>query len=88
MKNIISIDQKMEAASDRAYVSKNFIEAYLKKKEKMKKKKEAGVEDKKEEDSKRQSSIGRIQPGGGKQYLEDEVADVKEEMPQKAIATA
>jgi len=76
----------MEGASDRAYVSKNFIEAYLKKKEKMKKKKEGGIEDSKEE-AKRQSSIGRIQSSTGKQFLEDE-ADAKDEVPQKAIATA
>lgn len=52
----------MEGASDRAYVSKNFIDAYLKKKEKMKKKKDATGDEAKEEETtaKRQSSIGRI----------------------------
>jgi hypothetical protein len=33
----------MEGASDHAYVSKNFIEAYLKKKEKLKKKQKAAT---------------------------------------------
>ena len=74
----------MESASDHAYVSKNFIEAYLKKKEKQKKKKDG----KKEGDG----SLGMIQPGGVasavmKQYKEDE-AEVVDERPQMPMPTA
>jgi hypothetical protein len=73
----------MEGASDHAYVSKNFIEAYLKKKEKQKKKKDGKKEG--------ESSIGMMQPGGGasvmKQFKEDE-AEVVDERPQMPMHTA
>jgi hypothetical protein len=71
----------MESASDHAYVSKNFIEAYLKKKEKQKKKKDGKKDG--------ESSLGMMQPAasGMKQYKEDE-AEVVDERPQMPMPTA